>query len=76
MTVSPQGTLWRCVILPVECGIDDDAARHRGSIIAWTALMVVGAWSGAGIITIDRTGVIEATVDGARVGVDAAAWPD
>ena len=41
------GNSWRCVTPPVERGIDDDAARHRGSIVAWAAVMVVGAWSGA-----------------------------
>ena len=64
------GNARRYVTSPVERGIDDDAARHRGGIIAWAAAMVVGAWSGTGIIAIDRTGVVESPVDGTRVGID------
>src|SRR5215211_2791364 len=66
----PPGNTWRCIIFPVERGIDDDAARHKGSIIAWASVRVAGVWSRPGIITKDRTGVVEVTVDGTCVGID------
>ena len=64
------GNSWRCVTAPLERGIDDDAARHRGSIIAWAAVLVVGGRSGAGIVAVDRAGVVEPPVNGPRIGVN------
>src|SRR3954447_16699385 len=53
------GNSWRGITSPVERRIDDDAARHRGSIVAWAAVLVVAASSSARIVAVDRTGVIE-----------------